>query len=254
MTSYQAMLVDRIANLENDPAWPYVRSKLAGRDLAARAGVATPALIACADEPGDLEPPTRPAVLKPDFGQSSVGLSLLIPTGQPHTYTDPSRGRTVTWEQALARASAAYHHPKAPVRGPWLLEELVLAGDGKQTTDYKLYTFGGRVEVILQVRLSRREGAYLWRGPDWAPLPDIQPKRGKAYDPNLPLPADPEAMTSAAHRVATTIGSPFIRVDLYDHPQRGTVFGETCLTPIGGKIPFAPEWDNHLGTAWAAAV
>jgi hypothetical protein len=48
-------------------------------------------------------------------------------------------------------------------------------------------------------------------------------------------------------------GLEFVRVDLYDTPDR-VYFGEITTTPVGGRLPFdSLEFDRYLGDLWGAA-
>ena len=66
--------------------------------------------------------------------------------------------------------------------------------------------------------------------------------------PPPPRPARLEELLDLAERLAA--GVDFVRVDLYDLPQR-IVFGELSSFPAGGDSPFYPESFNaEFGRHW----
>lgn len=128
-----------------------------------------------------------------------------------------------------------------------LVEELLTGAGGGIPDDYKLFTFHQQVRFI-QVdtgRFGRRTQDFyspdwdhleLSGGPAWAPTPQPPPKRlGE--------------MIELAGRLSA--GTDFVRIDLYDLPDR-LVFGELTSYPAGGHSPFYPgRFDEEFGRAWA---
>lgn len=259
MTTYQQHLEHAMRTRTADhPAWRY-NDKLAGRELAALAGVRPPELY---QGPCSLEtfvPPHYPAVLKPVHGCSSLGVFPLVPDGG--RYRDLLRGDTLTWRQVRTAAYKAKHrhdhipeHPDA-IHHPWIIEELILDHDGSgPADDWKAFVIGGRVQAVRQC--LRRTGDPVrvrWYDHDWSDIGNIMPTRKWTYDAGMPEPRHPDALTSAFERVAAHVESPFIRVDLYEDDD-GPVFGEITPHPGGGGTPFVPEWDQRLGDAWTTAL
>ena len=242
------------------PVWQH-NDKISARQLAHKSGVRPPTLLGGPTRLSALPIPATPAVLKPVHGCSARGVHLLIPHGD--RYHEALTGQHMTWDQVIASAHAAKHtprnqalikrgHPDA-TRPPWLLEELIL-WDGVPACDWKIFTFGHKPEVILQIARtptgSRIKG---WNASDWSPLGDIHPTRGWTHTPTLEPPANPPALLEAAVKVAQHVPTPFVRVDLYE-AQDGPVFGEITPIPTGGTSVFIPEWDQRLGQAWDQAI
>ena len=127
-----------------------------------------------------------------------------------------------------------------------LVEPLV--GNGP-LNDYKFFVFGGRVHYIQVDSRRFTDHRRTFFSPSWEP----QPFRLRfERDPDeLPRPAHLQEMIEVAERLGA--GFDFVRVDLYDLPDR-PLFGEMTFTPGAGCDPFhPPEYDLRLGELWAAA-
>jgi TupA-like ATPgrasp len=110
-----------------------------------------------------------------------------------------------------------------------LIEKFIDDGHGATPHDYKLFVFGGSVEMI-QTDMNRFGGhRQLMYSPAWKKLDvryvdDDAQILGREWD--------------------------FIRVDFYDTPGR-LYFGELTLTPNEGCVRFRPpEFDAYLGSLW----
>ena len=110
-----------------------------------------------------------------------------------------------------------------------LIEEFIDDGHGATPHDYKLFVFGGSVEMI-QTDMNRFGGhRQLMYSPAWKKLDvryvdDDAQILGREWD--------------------------FIRVDFYDTRDR-LYFGEITLTPNEGCVRFRPqEFDVYLGSLW----
>lgn len=124
-------------------------------------------------------------------------------------------------------------------------------GDGRgPLVDYKLFVFGGRVEVV---QVDTGEPPHKTRAMydrDWRSLP-FSIKRPRN---NLPIdrPKSLSAMIAAAQTLSA--GFPFVRVDFYEIAGSPR-FGEITFYPGGGWGRFSPdEYDLVLGKFWPAGV
>jgi hypothetical protein len=127
-----------------------------------------------------------------------------------------------------------------------LVEEFIDDGSGTTPNDYKLFVFGGTVELI-QVDVGRftdhRRRLYT---PTWKRVGALL-----EYDDingDVPGPVHLREMIGAAE----TLGRDwdFIRADFYDTGKR-LYFGELTATPGGGCYRFRPnEYDRYLGGRW----
>lgn len=229
--------------------------KLSARQIAAEAEVPAPAVLAGPTSLDHLDPPGQPCVVKPVNGSGSRAVYVLVPHGD--TWTELRTGRALTWGTMRTEAAAVLltrnNQRQARQRmiytaaGPWIAEEPVLYG-GAIAYEYKAFVIGGRVHVTRQ--MARSDGAVRvnWYDRQWRPVGDILPTPKLTHDPTLPPPIDGPALTAAAQAVADVCGVTFVRVDLYEHPTDGPVFGEA--TPLPGRVRFTPRWDRRLGAAW----
>jgi hypothetical protein len=127
-----------------------------------------------------------------------------------------------------------------------IVEELLLDADGGVPRDYKFYVFDGSVQMF-QVDTARygHHQREFFRS-DGSPLEVV----GSVDRPTVSsaLPASLPRMLEIAAELAR--GMDFLRVDLYDLPDR-IVFGELTSTPGAGAVPLQPrEFDRELGTYW----
>jgi len=120
-------------------------------------------------------------------------------------------------------------------------------GEGGAPDDYKFWVFDGVVRFI-QVDHDRFSGhTRQFYSPSWTRLdltmnyPDTPA--------NAPPPPHLARMIAAASKLAE--GFRFVRVDLYDTPQR-PLFGEMTFSPEAGLCRFdPPSFDLELGESWS---
>ncbi|MBS0383991.1 MAG: hypothetical protein JSS00_01420 [Proteobacteria bacterium] len=125
-----------------------------------------------------------------------------------------------------------------------LIEPFV--GDGEAPEDYKFWVLDGAVRFV-QVDQARFTGhTRQFYTPDWRRL-DVKLKYPNSPD-DIPAPPHLKDMTEAARTPAGSFR--FVRVDLYDRPQK-PLFGELTFTPEAGLCRFdPPEFDIELGASW----
>jgi hypothetical protein len=125
---------------------------------------------------------------------------------------------------------------------PQVLVEPFL-GDGVPPTDFKLYTFGGRVEFISLTddRYSDRKAAVYDR--QWNRVPVKLSPSSDAPDREPPV--DFARMISVAEEIGKRM--PFCRVDFYEIDGKAR-FGEVTIYSNSGLKPFdPPEYDRIFG-------
>ncbi|WP_277870587.1 ATP-grasp fold amidoligase family protein [Microbacterium telephonicum] len=127
-----------------------------------------------------------------------------------------------------------------------LVEEFLAGGGGAIPRDVKLFVFHGRCHFIQvdEGRFGRRTQDFF--RPDWTPMPL---SGGPPWaDPPPVRPTRLDGMIRLAQTLAAE--TDFVRVDLYDLPER-IVFGELTSFPAGGDSPFEPESFNaEFGRPW----
>ncbi len=125
-----------------------------------------------------------------------------------------------------------------------LIEPFV--GDGEAPEDYKFWVLDGRVRFVQvdQGRFTHHTRQFYT--PDWRRL-DFKLKYPGAQQ-DAPMPVHLTEMLEAARTLAE--GFRFVRVDLYETPQK-PLFGELTFAPEAGLCRFdPPEVDLELGASW----
>jgi hypothetical protein len=127
-----------------------------------------------------------------------------------------------------------------------IVEEFIDDHGAEAPTDYKMFVFGGTVELI-QIDVGRfshhRERLYT---PAWEKIDahfDLEDIAG-----DMPPPVHLQGMIAAAE----TLGKDwdFIRVDFYDTGER-IYFGELTVAPGRGCVRIHPkEFNRYLGSLW----
>jgi hypothetical protein len=129
---------------------------------------------------------------------------------------------------------------------PRIIAECFLRGpDGQPPADLKFFCFNGNPRLV-QVDADRfrchRRSFYT---PDWKRLPATM--TFPPIENPMPAPSRLEAMLDICRRLAQ--GIPFVRVDLYDCPDR-IVFGELTFLPGRGIEPFDQDDFNQQIGDW----
>lgn len=127
-----------------------------------------------------------------------------------------------------------------------IIEEFIDDGSGDSPNDYKLFVFGGRVEII-QVDVSRfkaHQRNIYDRNWNQINVKFLYPHSDAA----IKLPIHLTDMIDAAEMLCK--GIDFVRADFYDTQHR-IYFGELTTTPECGLGVFDPvSFDHQLGRFW----
>lgn len=237
-----------------DPIWGY-NSKPEGVRLAREVGLRVPELIAPPRPLTSVTPPSdRPSVIKPVSGTASRGVSPLVPVGEGLWLNLLERDEgPQTWSNIKESLQRLVDNGRTS--RDFLVEELLPGPTPEQLPpDWKFLCIGGDA-VLSWVKDNRGQrlassARYRYFDREWRDLGAI---RGRHYeiDETLALPQHPEDLIVAAERIARTLPSIFVRVDLFDTPD-GVVFGEITPQP-GTPLWFGPELDRELGEIWDRA-
>lgn len=173
-------------------------------------------------------------VLKYAHGWSARGVMLLQATDIPDHFFEQLSQRLLPYDRLIEtqyRVSKSF--PNKP--DEWLLEEwLPSVTPGPVPFDYKLYTFGTAVGLIVQidrntypVKIALFDGAFnpLHPGRDYILSDSAQ------YGQHL-LPKHPLQLLRWAATLSQQTDSPFVSIDLFDTPD-GPAFGEFTFSPGG---------------------
>lgn len=159
------------------------------------------------------------------------------------------------WKRIESLTAEWQSRPYGAEWGEWLYGEIVPAllvepfiGElCELPVDYKLCTFGGKVQMVIVGTDRDNELKYAMFDTNWERLP----LKLAAYpsDPRpIPKPLSLGRMIEAAEILAEDL--PFVRIDFYevgDVPK----FGEMTFYPGAGLDAFdPPEWDLKLGKFW----
>lgn len=199
-------------------------------------------------------------VLKPSALWSGRGVMLLHRvSGAPH-YFDAKSGRVVAPSDVLTEAKDLER--KVGKQLTFMIEERALDENEEKLIplDYKVFTFYGKTEFILQVdrnyktpRLAFFDGHFSSINDSRVFIP--QPKEDSYAVPRVPHCA--EGIIALARDITRSLKAPFISVDCYA-TTRGAVFGELTHTPggpwYGAMYRFSDDFDEYLGSAWKAAL
>jgi hypothetical protein len=187
-------------------------------------------------------------VIKPVSSYSAIGCRSLVRDGD--RFLDLRTGRRLRpapLQRALRREL---------VRGrddAWIVEELLLPADGslRPIEDYKLYCFGGKVELILHKRALRGRARYRAQHStrDWTP---VNVGLDDHDDPLAVAPLHGDRIVATGEWAASQLCYPFIRIDLYD-TSRGIVLGEFTPGP-GRAYGFNATWNARLVRRWHEAA
>ena len=214
----------------------YVAERLGG-------GEHLPAILARFDKATDIEradiPP--PFVMKASHGSGWIRIVKDMPPEMPRELARIA-GRWLQNDYSRACRELCYRGLPRYI----LFEEFLGDRDGRVPSDFKFFCFHG-VPRFVQIdtdRNTRHRQSFF----DLA-LQKL-PVRYLAENIEEPIEKPPhwELMLDIAARLSR--GTDFLRVDLYDLPDR-VVFGELTNYPNTGDVPFdPPEYDRYFGSFW----
>ncbi|MCW2834369.1 MAG: hypothetical protein JWN68_2322 [Nocardioides sp.] len=224
-----------------------------------------PGLLHLFDDPQALVDAALPSayVVKPTHGS---GVAIVVSPAADVAARLPARQHS--WAYRHVRPEWAPSEQLAALGGSWLgqlygqgpnrewayghvprrilVEEFLVGADGAVPDDYKFFVFHGtcRYVQVDRGRFDRRTQDFFT--PDWSHLPL---SGGNPWaTPAIARPVRLEEMLELAERLGR--GTDFVRVDLYDLPDR-IVFGELSSFPAGGDSPFEPQSFNlEFGSHW----
>ena len=137
--------------------------------------------------------------------------------------------------------------PYKKIRPRIIAEEYIQSDSIYGITDYKYFCFNGEPKLLyISIGLDNHPTAKI---SFYDLLGNEMPFHRSDYEPyhNASMPDKSKELIELSHRIATHIGSPFVRVDFY--AERGKIyFSEITFFPCAGFLPFDPEeWDLKLG-------
>ena len=186
-------------------------------------------------------------VVKPDLSHSGIGCKALV--ARDEGYVDVRSGAHGPLEahrRSMLRAYGRLDRDDA-----WIVEELLLPVGGalRPIDDFKLYCFGGRVEIVAHKRAEGggKNNSIYTR--DWRPVNiGLDDRDTLVYQ----APLNGLRLVEFAERAAGQLFYPFIRVDVYDS-SRGIVLGEFTPGP-GRRYWLNEEWNALFVQRWHEAA
>jgi hypothetical protein len=227
-----------------DPLYQVFSDRLRMRDFVAnRVGSEVlPRMLAVGQRVEDVEDLRGPFVLKANHGS---GMVVLVDDGVALSKDQRNRAESwlsvdYSWDEIEWGYSGA--------RRLLLVEEFLPGSDGDRApTDYKIFTFDGRPEMIAACLGRFEDHRVGLRRPDWSAIAGRWGP-AKALKDEVPPPANLDVMLNIAARLGREID--MVRVDLYDLGNR-VVVGELTPYPGAGYVGFLPRsLDAWLGTFW----
>lgn len=191
-------------------------------------------------------------VLKPLWGHSSKGVFVLRKTSDKEWF-DSMRKKTFTKDQILQQLKNELLG-KAE-RSAYFTEEMMEDANGVEIPmDYKVYSFYGKVGLIMQKYVGVSNDRSTWRfkfyDADWNDLGPV--KYHNLIDSELPKPEIADEIVEAAEKLSLESKVPFLRIDFYA-TRNGLRFGEFTPMP-GGFDEHDVDTDMKLGDMWISAL
>jgi hypothetical protein len=246
------------------PLVTVLSDKVAAREYVARALGASvlPELYLVTDDPRDIRDDVLPREFAMKAAHASGGSVLVAefapganrlrrpPAGWPRLLVRPEhvdwgmlRGLCREWISTPFRAETQWANRMIPRR---VVVEELLAEDGRVPSDFKLFTFHGRVRMI-SVNIDRYGGhVRSLYTQEWKRLPfELNFPDG----PEVERPPELDEMIRIAERLSCDLD--FLRVDLYV-PDGRIVVGELTSFHGAGEEEFRPRsYDRRLGSWWS---
>lgn len=217
---------------------PGGNDKLLDMNFAKALGIPTPLVYQENMDLDDISFEQVPFVLKPTYGANANNVYYIY-----------SEENMIEVKSAIKISSINALHEKIFETGynrTWQTEQLMIDGDGKPSTDLKVYAYYGETGGIMEV--LREDKTYrCWYSPEGEILESENLKtewfNGKGFSPKL---------LEYANKIALATPTPFLRIDFYQDADE-YYLGE--ITPHPGKYytEYSPQVDSYLGRCFVEA-
>lgn len=129
-----------------------------------------------------------------------------------------------------------------------IIEKFLTNGADNELNDYKFYCFNGRAEYCQLIANRSTKETIDFYNRNWEHQEFIGLNAKAVFaDKEVERPENYSEMLDIADKIAHTINTPFVRIDLYNANKR-IYFGEITFFPLSGFGSFRPKvWDNKLG-------
>jgi hypothetical protein len=239
-------------------------NKLKDREVAAAVGLRTAQLFATYDRPEAIDLTALPDrfVLKATNMSAMRGVYLVVRWGSQ--YYDLHSRRAYSAAELVTSLARPRRKKSGAIVSPFaatvVAEEFVVGENGASQIpfDYKMYTFDGTVQVIVQIDRNVLPPALAFFDQDFEPLEGhcIARLSEAAQPGSHRRPGNWKQLLEVARRVSLYLDVPFVSVDLYTTGD-DVVLGELTESPGGpyfGMWRFSDEFDAELGTYYKMAL
>ncbi|MFJ2316279.1 ATP-grasp fold amidoligase family protein [Glutamicibacter sp. NPDC087661] len=218
--------------------------------------IPTPELLAVLSDLNDLNklPKNDQIVLKPVESSSSRG--VLVLKRHPKGFLNLANNEIYSAKNLIDFYKDLFE--KYPQENNQLMVQVKIHDRGKYTIprDFKLYVFNGEVEIIQCIDRNETPNAVSWCDANFVPLSkdQVDVNSTLARRTTFASPTGLADMKILASKVATLIGTEFLRVDFY-MSGLGPICGEVTFTPGGPYFEqietFTAGFQMELGLNWS---
>ncbi len=258
MRSWQDFMIDRVKGQEKNVPW-YLHDKLKCYRFLEENGIPTATVEREWESPGqiDLSGLNGEFVLKPTLQSSMKGVMVLTKTDDG--FYDSLRRRTLTEAQIIEEQTSMFDDTKAAGKKV-IVERKIKDAEGFDIPrDFKAYSFGGEVALILEINRNTKPSSVSWFDGNFQPLTDDRVTSNPQFVNEVPAvrPADADALLALARRTSTAVPSPFASIDMYS-TEDGPMVGEVTLAPgglyHGQHFKLSEEQQVRMGRMWQRAL
>lgn len=238
------------AHIEKSDKNRFFIDKISTRTVLSSAELLTPEQIAQFKSVEEIEFNNLPdpVVLKLTNLSSKIGIYLLYRINGG--YFEQLSKRLMTKEDVIKDLKRLSNGQKSPI----IAEQLVVGENGalRIPFDYKIYTFNGKPEFVLQIDRNQKIDEISFFDGEFTPIKDSRATTSEEFSKlgSAAIPKNYLEMLEAAKKAANQIDRPFISVDMYTTGSKVYV-GELTPTPggpyFGAIFRFSDDFDLYLG-------
>ncbi len=252
----------RNAHKETTANW-WVNDKYELNKFCKKHGFPMPHVYKFWNTPSDLNLDDAPKkfVLKPTVMFSAWGV-MLLEKRDDGTYFEELKGRVMTFKQILEEQNYAYDLCKYKGSYRLMMEEKIESGNSDQPVplDYKVSVFYDKPGQVHQINRNTKPMEFAFFDGNFDPLV-LDGRIDSAWDTKAQgkheRPDHFEEMLRIATEVTKTLGTPYMRVDMFAGPN-GPVIGELTPSPgdayYGNNFKYTDAYEEELGQEWVDAL
>lgn len=256
--TWQEFMIARVQGEEQGVPW-FVHDKLKCYRFLEEHGIPTATVEREWDSPEqiDLTGLDGEFVLKPTLQSSMKGVMVLTKTADG--YYDSLRRRTLSEDEIIEEQTSMFNETKAAGKKVIVERKIKDAEGFGIPRDFKAYSFGGEVALILEINRNTKPSSVSWFDGNFQPLTDDRVTSNPQFVNEVPAvrPAAADALLELARRTSAVIPSPFASIDMYS-TEDGPMVGEITLAPgglyHGQHFKLSTEQQARMGRMWERAL